>query len=478
MADGVKKINEFIMKDGRVIGITIPNYSALKLEPGSLYINPSTGKLEYVNAASGTKIWKMFDPAVIFNSQTIVTSLLKDKSVTTQKLADKSVTSIKIGDKQCTTVKYADLSVTNGVLGNNSVDRNKIEDLEVITSKLQNLGVTTQKLANLCITQEKIGGEEIYNKHIARRVIVHDRLVEKTLTRTEIKNAEIVEELIGQYAVTSTKLGTNSVIESKILNNNVTHYKLGESSVFGSKIKDLGIENKHIKDLTGTKLFDASIANSKLADNCISTSKILNSNVTMVKLDTSTQTLINDAIRVKSTQNIAGQNVANTAWCKGHMRIKAASGQANLKVDGSIVADGNITGAKVFNPVFADIAEGYIPTEKLNPGDAVCLNKEGRLRVEKLTKDNSKRFLGFISNEYAACYGADPGEIANGVKVAVALIGRITIDRSMVKGPVEIGDRIYISKDEFISTPSPMPSSIGRILDVVGTKLIIQIFPN
>lgn len=478
MADGVKKINEFIMKDGRVIGITTPDYSASKLEPGTLYIDPGTGKLKYVNAASGNKIWEEFDPAVIFNQQTIVTSLLKDRSVTTQKLADKAVTTIKIGDKQLTTVKYADLSVTNGVLGNSSVDRNKIKDLEVITSKLQNLGVTTDKIKNLAVTSEKIALEDIFNKHIARRTIIHDRLAEKTLTRNEIKNAEIVEELLGPLSVTNSKLGTNSVSEVKILNNNVTHYKLGESAVYGSKVKERGIEDRHIANLHGHKITDGTIRDVELAANSVTTSKILNLSVTMGKLDSSTQTLINEAIRVKTTQNIAGSNVSNTAWCKGHMRIKAMSGQAHLKVDGNIQADGNITGARVYNPVFADIAEGYIPLGKLKPGDPVSLSEHGGLRVEKYNESNAQRFLGFISDEYANCYGADPAEIANGSKVAVALIGRIHVNKDLIIGDVKIGNRVCPTAGKFMACSKATGSSIGKIIDIIGNKVLLQVYPS
>ena len=39
MSDGIKKINEWIMKDGRIIGIT-KDISASKFEPGTFFINP------------------------------------------------------------------------------------------------------------------------------------------------------------------------------------------------------------------------------------------------------------------------------------------------------------------------------------------------------------------------------------------------------------------------------------------------------
>lgn len=478
MADGVKKINENIMKDGRIIGITTPGYSALKVEPGTLFVNPGDGSFKYVNASSGTKEWRNFDPAIIFNDQTIITRLIKDKNITTDKINDYAITTIKYANESISTEKYRRESVTTSVLAPSCVNRTKIAKGEIVEDLIASEAVTTAKIKNRAVTRDKIGLEEIINGHIQPASLERTVLKPKTLTSNEIGDGQIIESLIGAKAVTGSKIGDLAVSEEKILNLSVTHNKLGEASVYGSKIKAGSIETNHIGSINGSKIVNGSIENIKLANNSVRTVNILNDNVTFAKLDPETRSIINDAIRVKPSQVIAGQTATNTAYCKGSLTVRADTGTTKLKVYGDIEATGNITGAKVYNPVFADVAEGYIPTERLEAGDPVALCEEGGLKVEKLTKLNVDRFLGVVSNEYACVFGATSKELEEGTKVAIALIGRIRIKKEYIHGG-KIGERLVLSKNEkpFISTKDPSAFAAGKIIDIKDDYMLCQVWP-
>ena len=75
MADGVKKINELIMKEGRILGIT-KNIAASKFEGGTFFVDPNNGTLKYNSVdASGSKAWRKFSPSKIFDDLSITRSL-------------------------------------------------------------------------------------------------------------------------------------------------------------------------------------------------------------------------------------------------------------------------------------------------------------------------------------------------------------------------------------------------------------------
>lgn len=452
MADGVKKINEWILKDGRVIGIT-KDISASKFEPGTFFINPSTGLLKYDSVDSvGNKSWKKFLPTVMFDEKTIERGLLADLIINESKLDNNSVVRNKIKDGE----------VVNSKLGIKSVTTEKIEDLHVTTEKLDNYAVTTSKIRDYQITESKYADESIstrtirplsiINTHIANKTIKGDKLFSKTVTNAEIKDLTVIESLLAPNAVTESKIKESAVKGKHVAVNSLETLHYIDRSVTGNKVAKNTLKDEHmmLNSINGDKLQDGSLGSSKMSDGAVINSKIQNKAVDMDKLDDITQTLIRESIRVDGT--------TNTATVGG-----------NLKVNGNITATGNITGAKVFNPVFADIAEAYIPTMEVEVGDAVCLTPCGKLLVEPLRKGNEKMFIGFISDQYAACYGATPEELAEGEKVAVALTGRIPV--KMNTKEFRVGDWIAIIDGEFIPVRymgySKPNQSVGRVLDII-----------
>lgn len=466
MADGVKKINEYIMKDGRVICIT-KDLSANKFEGGTLYIHPNQGLLKYNNVDnSGSKTWKKFLPSNIFDEKTIVRALLQDSIINESKIEDSAVSERKIKNDAVTSVKIKNGSVIRDKIADENVTREKIARLAINTEKLADSSVTTPKINNLAITTDKLGLGAVTNNTIANETIRNEKLYNKTITNEKIANATIIEALLAANCVTESKVKEASIKDRHIASNQIKEIHIVDRSVTRTKIQKKSVFDEHlnINNINGDKLLDLSVGETKLKDASITNRKISNGSVDYEKLESHLRTLIDESIRV--------EGVNNTATVKG-----------NLKVEGNIDAIGNITGAKVFNPVFADIAEAYIPVTPMEAGDAVCLCNCGGLRIEKLNNLNTARFIGFVSNNYASCFGATDKEIESGEKVAVALTGRIPVkvDDANI---FNIGDFIGISNCKVIVIKNTernkfkrYEQAVGRVLDRIDNHTILcQIF--
>ena len=463
MADGVKKINEWIMKDGRTITVT-RDIDPNKLEGGTQFVNPSTGLLNYNNISNtGAKSWKKYDPMVIFEALSIKTNIIDNLTITTEKvnnaaiitskLKDLNVTTEKISDLCITTIKLADSAVINIKIADNAVTRNKIMDYEVVLSKL----------AESSVNADKIVPESIINSNIANRTIMKEKMVSKTLTNQEIADLTLIESLYGAGSVSTRALTDRNVTAIKIQLKNVLREHVSAKAIGAAEIDLNCISTDHINFINAIKLVDNSINEIKMNINSISNRTLINACVSYEKLDANLKDLSDRSVRVEKEQTIDNNKLADTAWIKGHVVIKQpAGGNANLTVQGNITATGTVTATKCYNPVFADLAEAYVPTEKMEAGDAVALSLDGGLKVEKLTEENQSRFLGFISNEYATVFGAYPEELKSGKKVAITLVGRIKIK---AKGSANIGDYIFIVHGEPRFYSQRGINAYGRVLE-------------
>lgn len=464
MADGVKKINEWIMKDGRTINVT-RTIDAAKLEGGTQYINAQSGLLQYVNITNtGSKVWKNYDPMVIFLPQSIKTNLIADLNITTAKLADSSVVTSKINNLAIVESKIAVNAVTETKILESSVTTGKINNFAVISDKLASNSVLTTKIKDGAVTSDKIATNTILNGNIADGTIKNEKFFNKTITNAKIADKTIIESLFEKGCVSTRALADKSVTTSKIELRNITRPLIAVKAVSGVEIDDESIETNHVLSLNASKLIDKSIIESKHADQSVSNRVIANKAVSMTKLDENVQDLINRSIRVEVSQTVAGSVVANTAWCKGSLLIQSPSSgtKANLTVKGDITSTGTVTATKCYNPVFADLAEAYVPTEKVESGDPVCLSLEGGLKIEKLTANNQDRFIGFVSDEYATVFGATAEELRFGKKVAVTLVGRIKIKASE---EAKIGNYVYIVNGKVKFYPGRGVSAVGRVLE-------------
>ena len=459
MADGVKKINEWIMKEGRVIGIT-KDISASKFEGGTFFVHPNEGTLKYNKVDNtGNKSWQKFLPIKIFDDLTIKRSLIDNKAINESKLDDNAVTTAKIKDNSITAPKLRASSVTTEKIADLNVTTSKIEELAITTNKIRDNAVTTPKIKNLAVTSDKIANLNVTNNHIAEGTIKNSKLFNKTITNAKIEDLTIITSLLRDRAVTSVKIAQDNVLSEHIANLNIETDHIKNRNVTGIKIATNTLKDEHMieNSIDANKLLNGSITNSKYEDLSISGGKIQNTIIDITKLENNLKSLIVEAVRVEATNN--------TATVKG-----------NLKVNGNIDATGNITGVKVFNPVFADIAEAYIPTEEMEVGQAVCLSLEGGLKVEPLTENNMNRFLGFVSDQYAACYGATPEQIESKELIAVALTGRIPVKLDTTNKHAVIGAYIGIENGVVVPLPEitkyyyrPI-SSIGKLIDIIDNE--------
>lgn len=462
MADGVKKINEWLMKDGRVIGIT-RELDASKFDGGTLFISPATGSLKYNKVNAGTKTWEKFDPVNVFNELSIPGTLINDNAITKTKILDGAITSSKIDTGAVSTDKIINGAITNDKMAQNSVGITQIIDGAISENKLAVSSVTTDKIGIGAVTEEKIGHRTIIDQNIALDTITDSNMFPKTLTGRSIADKSITLGLMSDNSIGTINLCNNSVTADKIGNYQLKTRHLDDRQITGVKI-GLGTmtdDNFSNNTINASRLTNYSITPLQLHDDAIVSRTIKDGEVGKTKLSMTVQTLIDDAIRVNSENQ--------TATIGG-----------NLHVNGNITSVGTITGSKVFNPVFADIAEAYIPTCTMEPGDAVCLNLDGGLRVEPLTELNQNRFLGFTSNQYAACYGCEEKELTSGQKVAVALTGRIPVkvEKHNCKKVDYIGGYLKIKNGKLVAFTNICDNqdSVGRIIDIINEDtLLIQV---
>lgn len=466
MADGVKKINELIMKEGRVLGIT-KDIAASKFEGGTFFVNPNDGTLKYNSVdASGGKTWRKFSPIKIFDDLSIKRSLIDNQAINATKLEDGCVSAVKLQDNSISSIKLQTNAVTTEKINDLHVTTEKINNYAVTEHKLRDGAVTTDKLKNLAVTSDKIANLNVTNNHIAEGTIRSSKLYNKSITNDKIADNTIVSSLLANGAVTSSKIGNSQVLSNHIAGLNIKNEHLCNACVTGNKVAKNTLSDEHMvnNSINANKILSGSIVEEKYADLSVTNRKLSNGSITINKLDDSLRALITDAIRVEGSDGTANLD-------------------GDLRVNGNIIATGTITGSRVYNPVFADIAEAYVPTVKnMSIGQAVCLTPCGGLKVEPLNENNTHMFIGFISDQYAACYGATPEQIESGDLVAIALTGRIPVKMDTRHKNTRVGAYIGIENGKVVPLPyysnhyCVPTSSIGRIIDIIDNETaLVQI---
>lgn len=476
MANGVKKINEFIVKDGRTLVVNT-DIAAPKLPDGSLKVL-ANGNIFYINADNNLrKVWKKFDPNIIFEAESIRENIIANNTISGIKFKDGSITTQKIENEAITTAKIANEAITSPKLINLCVTTEKYANLSITKEKIANGNISTEKLIDECITSDKIKPLNILNSHIAEGTLTNSKISNHTIENSKLKNYTIlggefniinqvsVPGSIANKTITDWNLADNAVVERVISNNSISTNKIKDFSIFGNKIKDSGIESRHIHSLNGSKIIENSIEGISLKNYSIENTKLKDNCVSFSKLDNNTQDLINNSLRVVPVQTVFNTEVRNTARLKGNLLIRSDDEQANLSLSlyGNATITGDLTASRCYNPVFADIAEAYFSDDKLSAGDAVCLCKEGGLKIEKLNEHNGNMFLGFISDEYAFCFGANSEELKKQKKYAVTLTGRINIKLKNIE--TKVGQFLSIKNNQLVVSDKREIDSIGRILE-------------
>lgn len=464
--DGIKKISENVIRNGRaltLVNTSIKDYDGIP--SGSIRTASERKGLEYKVSLNS---WSKFAGDGILLDGTITTNLLANKCVTnpkiadnavdrrtilnlevvTEKLANLSVTEPKLGPESVSTSKIKNLNVTEEKLNNASVTEHKIKDLNVTTSKLGNSSVTELKLANLSVSTSKYQNQSIINSKIAINTIENDRYKDQSIYGNKIKLLGIETKHLANRSVSSIKLALGAVITESIGNKQVT----------GDKIADKTVGNIHLA-------FN-SISTNNLIDKSVTTNKINDNAITEIKLDPALRAKLKDAV----IHDINGHAQVRKAMTVGTGKYSATSGEYAMAVNGNLIAD------RVFNGVYQDIAEAYVPGEELVPGDVVELREDGLVYKANI---KSKCIVGIISNQYANCLGATQEELELGEKVAVGLIGKVPVK---VRGSIELGEWIMPDDNGTASVTFIKGNAIGKALESnfdEGIKEVLcLIYPN
>lgn len=460
--DGIKKINENVTRPGRALTITdtaVRDYEGIP--NGTIRCDVHHKGLDF---KQGLNDWSKFDAYYCLLEGSIITDLI----------ANKAITNPKIGDS--------------------AVDSRTIANDAVVTSKIKNLNVTTDKINNSAVTTIKIADQNVTTEKIQDYSVTEVKIVDQNITTRKIKNEAIIETKIAPSAVTNPKIMNLAVDNNKIANNTIAYEKYANQSIYGAKIKDNGIETLHLADyvITTGKLSTGCVTTPKIADRQVTETKIALGNINNTHI--ANQSLQESALATESVDTRVIKDAAVTAdKLDPNLRYKIdnadkdcvkyndqddvyinRSNNSNLVVSGNIEAKG-----RVFNAVYKDLAEGYVPGEYLEPGDIVEYREEDR-KVYRAS-GNLATIVGVISDEFATCFGATYEELADGDKVPVGLIGVVNVK---VTGDVTAGQKIFVNKNGIgYASNNATGLVVGKALQTVTGaqgihKIECLVYPN
>lgn len=420
MARGIKKISENVIANKRSLTLVtasvedtlalqedvelrgVTNTEAMPL--GMLNVDYAVRGLS-MKVSQGEKdsesVWSKLDAKHTLIQQSIVTNLLRDQAVTEAKIADYNVTTNKIKDQAITT--------------------SKINDMAVTTEKINDMAVTTPKLASEAVTNDKLARNAVSTIKIQDKAVTTEKINDQAVTNSRIANLAVSDTKLADGAVVTRAIRNEAVTESKIANGAVTEWKIADQAIHAHNIAVGGISNANLQDscVSTDKIDDLAVTNEKIADETINGGvKIAKHSITKDRLVPELVDSLDRAVIHDGSGNVNGTNSTQIH---------------NLKATGDIYAQ------RVYNVVYMDIAEGYIPGEELEPGDIVAMHEDGKVYKAETINDC---IVGVVSNEYAHCLGTSEEELISGNTVAVGMIGKIHVK---VKGPVRLGQRISIS---------------------------------
>jgi hypothetical protein len=433
MSFGVQKIDEYTIVNGRALVITEnieTSISDIKwglIADGTIHIDPETGDIKYKNksdnidAATGAKKWYNFSPTNIFQSNTISSELLLDKTITAIKMGDNSVATRNIINKNITTEKIADQAIITSHFEANSLFGTVIADETIDGMKLKPNNVNGNRVLDRTITNTKIASKAITSAELSDSCITTNQIKDGAITSDKILDASVVEFKISDDAVTSTKIKNLSVVHSKIGLKAVDFSNINDAAIRAINLEDGCITNTKINDgsVTTDKIADTAITSAKIAPSSISETHIVNGAVTLNKLESTTKTIISNAV----------VHVNSVARVYGTLQVDAniAATQANYTQQ--------ITGFTIVNKT-ADFAEAFITSEPMEEGEIAEIDNYGCV---KKASETSRKVIGVVSKRYGICFDVEGDELETGAKTAIGLIGKLPVK---IIGQVNAGDFI------------------------------------
>lgn len=426
MARGIKKISENVIANKRSLTLVtasardtlalqdpvgeepklfgVTNTEAMPL--GMLNVDYSIRGLS-MKVAQGDRdndaTWSRLDAKHTLIQQSVITNLIKDQNVTEAKIKDTDVTTRKIRDLNVTTEKINTQAVT--------------------TEKIRDLNVTTEKINREAVTNDKLATNSVSTIKIQDKAVTTPKINDQAVTTSKIANNAVTDPKIADGAVITRTIRNSAVTEPKIADGAVTEWKIADGAVHSHNIAVGGVSNTNLQDacVSTNKIQDLAVVNNKIANETIvGYAKIVKHSITIDRLDPSIIDRLERAVLHDGNGNVTGENSTELN---------------NIKASGDIYAH------RVYNVVYMDIAEGYVPGENLEPGDIVAVHDDGKVYKAKSINDC---IVGVVSNEFAHCLGTSEEELLAGEQVAVGMIGKIHVK---VKGPVRLGQRISISSN-------------------------------
>jgi hypothetical protein len=166
----------------------------------------------------------------------------------------------------------------------------------------------------------------------------------------------------------------------------------------------------------------------------------------------------------------SGNTVVNGTFAVGGSTY--ANSEFKVDASGNLNTSGTITGSKVYNAVYNDLAE-YMEKEDydevIEPGDVVCFTDNGKITKVKNTED-TLRVAGVVSSEDSAGLILGGDGLDEHQKVLIGLAGRIWVKvncpvrtgnllRVMSDGTVEVTNTL----DRFVIGKATKPSEDGKV---------------
>jgi hypothetical protein len=148
-------------------------------------------------------------------------------------------------------------------------------------------------------------------------------------------------------------------------------------------------------------------------------------------------------------------NVGIGVWAPGH----ALHVSGNGRIEGSLTVTGDITGARVINATYRDVAEWVSSDENLTDGSVVTISSDKDDHVVASREAYDTRVAGVVSPEPGVLLG-EPG--ASRYKIATT--GRVRVKVDATRGAIRKGDLL-------VSSGTPGVAMKSQPVDVAGVQM-------
>lgn len=133
-----------------------------------------------------------------------------------------------------------------------------------------------------------------------------------------------------------------------------------------------------------------------------------------------------ERMRIRSTGEVVIGQTGNTG--------------TKLTVNGDVITNGSITGVRVFNAVYQDIAEWVPASEDMVPGTVVVLSPKNTNEVMPSGRAYDTSVAGVVSEQPGVLLG-----VGGASKEQIATTGRVRVRVDATAAPIAIGDLLVTS---------------------------------